>query len=69
MKIRVMDRIYYKSLDIIKLRDNMSVDELRIISNKTKEIYGFIDYKRLFITMGYTHAFGDTYYKEINYQE
>ena len=47
--------------EIIKKRDEMSLSSLREITNKTMEKYGFVDYKRLFETMGYIHRYNDKY--------
>jgi hypothetical protein len=49
--------------EIILLRDKMSVDELTAITDKTKKMYGFVTYRFIFKTMGYTHAFNDKYWK------
>lgn len=48
--------------EIIKLRDAMSVEELRKITNKTKEENGYVSYKAIFETMGYKHAFNDKFF-------
>jgi len=48
--------------EIIRLRDTMPLDELRRITNKCKETYGFIDYRHIFMTMGYRHAYNDKWY-------
>lgn len=58
-----MVSIYITKLEIIKLRDNMSVEQLRTITNETKKRLGYVSYNALFETMGYTHAFNDTYIK------
>lgn len=55
--------IYITKTEIIKLRDNMSVDELRVITNATKARLGYVSFESLFETMGYVHAFNDTYIK------
>lgn len=49
--------------EIIKLRDKMSTNQLREITNMTKKKHGFVDMKRIFQTMGYTHAFNDKWEK------
>jgi len=60
-----METIYITGTEIIKLRDNMSVEELIRITNETKERFGYVDYQGLFKTMGYVHAFNDTYLKPL----
>lgn len=59
-----MDKtIYITQTELIKLRDNMSVEELRRITNETMKREGYVSYRALFETMGYVHAFNDTYKK------
>ncbi len=48
--------------EIINKRDQMSVAELRTITNKTKEKFGYIDFARIFETMGYVRAINDKYF-------
>ena len=45
--------------EIILLRDSMKLSELRKITKKCKDKFGFVDYRRIFVTMGYVHAFND----------
>ena len=49
--------------EIILLRDTMSIAELRKITDKCKKTFGFVDYRNIFRTMGYKHAFNDKWYK------
>lgn len=49
--------------EIIRLRDKMPVEELRAITNKTKERLGYVNFRAIFETMGYVHAFNDKYRK------
>lgn len=49
--------------ELIKIRDNMSIIELRQITKQTRERLGYVDFNGLFETMGYVHAFNDTYKK------
>lgn len=49
--------------NIILLRDEMPLTELKKITIKTKEIYGFVDFHHIFLTMGYTKAYANKYYK------
>ena len=48
--------------EIIKKRDTMNLDELKQITEKCKETYGFVDYRHIFMTMGYKHAFNDKWH-------
>ena len=52
--------------DIILLRDQMPLDELKVISKKTLKTYGFVDFHHTFLTMGYTKAFNNYYHKPKN---
>ena len=56
-----MDLITERKL--IELRDTMEVSELSKITKKCKKTYGFVDYRHIFKTMGYVHAFNDKWYK------
>jgi len=49
-------------IEIIKLRDHMSLEKLRSITNDCKKKFGFIDFRHIFITMGYEPAYGNKYY-------
>ena len=53
---------YIESYDIIRLRDKMPLERLRAITKQTMKTFGFVDYTRLFLTMGYVHAFNDKYH-------
>lgn len=48
--------------ELILLRDTMELSELKRQTKKCKETFGFVDYRHIFITMGYTHAFNDKWY-------
>jgi hypothetical protein len=48
---------------IIELRDQMSIEDLRAITNKCMADWGFVSFRYLFITMGYVHAFNDKWIK------
>jgi hypothetical protein len=48
--------------DIIRLRDQMPVEQLREITNRAKKERGYLSFKVLFETMGYVHAYGNSYY-------
>lgn len=54
------------SREIILLRDKMPLDELKSITKKTLKTYGFVDFHHIFLTMGYTKAYNDFYYKPKN---
>ena len=49
--------------EIIRLRDTMPLDELKKITKKCEKKFGFVDYRHIFVTMGYTHAFNDKWFK------
>jgi len=53
---------YITDREIIELRDKMPLDELRRITNETMKKFGFVDYTRIFLTMGYVYAYGDKYH-------
>ncbi len=52
---------YITETEIIALRDQMSVEELRRITNETKAREGHVSFREIFKTMGYIHAFNDSY--------
>jgi len=47
--------------ELIALRDSMPLEILKEQTRKTKERNGYVDYRGIFETMGYVHAFNDTY--------
>jgi len=53
---------YISERELILLRDKMSIEELRAITNKTKEVNGYVNFRAIFKTMGYEHSFNDMYY-------
>ena len=53
----------YTEREIIEMRDNMSVLELRKITNQAKKDFGYVDFRAIFKTMGFEHAFGDKWKK------
>ena len=56
-------KIYITEREIILLRDQMSNSDLTKITDKCKQTYGFVDFTHIFKTMGYIHAFNDSWYK------
>ena len=51
--------------EIIRLRDKMPTEELRIITNRVKNKMGYVGYREIFNEMGYVHAFNDKWYKKV----
>ncbi len=49
--------------DLIKMMDEMSIEETRTIINETKQKNGYVSYRAIFETMGYVHSFNE-YYKK-----
>ena len=47
---------------LIRLRDTMEVSELRKITKKCRRKFGFVDYRHIFMTMGFKHAYNDKWY-------
>lgn len=58
-----MKTSYVTVRELIKMRDEMTDAELKEQTRKTKERLGYVDYRGIFETMGYRHAFNDTYIK------
>ena len=44
----------------------MSVEELRKITNKCLDDFGFVDYHHIFLTMGYVNAYNDKWIKVVS---
>jgi len=55
--------IIVSEYEIIKLRDTMELSKLKEITDKCKKDFGYVDYRGIFKTMGYTHAYNDKWYK------
>jgi len=53
--------------EIIKIRDKMPLEELKRITEETKTRCGYISYREIFITMGYTPVYSNMYYKPLNH--
>ena len=49
--------------EIIRLRDNMPLSKLKRITKETMARKGYVDYRGIFETMGYVHAFNNKYFK------
>ena len=49
--------------EIIRLRDKMPLDELKKITNKCMEKFGYVGNREIYQTMGYVHAYNDKWYK------
>ena len=48
---------------IIELRDTMPLDKLKKTTKDCMKKFGFVDYRHIFMTMGYVHAFNDKWHK------
>lgn len=49
--------------DLIKMMDEMSIEDTRTIIKETKQKNGYVSYRAIFETMGYVHSFNE-YYKK-----
>jgi hypothetical protein len=47
----------YTQRELMTMLDNKSLEERRELTNKTKLTYGFVDYRHIFMSMGFVHAF------------
>jgi hypothetical protein len=56
----------YTETEIIRLRDQMPVEELRKYTKLCREQFGYVSYSALFQVMGYVHAFNKKWYKPEN---
>lgn len=54
---------YKTAAELIKMRDDMPVNELRRQTTETKKRDGYVSYRGIFETMGYKHVFNNTYLK------
>ncbi len=48
--------------ELILLRDTMELSELKRQTKECKETYGIVDYRHIFMIMGYTYAFNHKWY-------
>jgi hypothetical protein len=44
----------------------MPLSELKEITKKCKKCFGFVDFRHIFVTMGYVHAFSNKWYITAN---
>lgn len=54
---------YHTEAEILDIRDNMSVEELRRQTNAVKAKYGYVSFKLIFKEMGFEHSYNDKYKK------
>lgn len=53
----------YSSFDIIRIRDTMSLNKLRAITNRVKKKQSYVDFSSIFKEMGFIYAYNNKWYK------
>lgn len=60
---------YLTDREIVLLRDTMTVEELRHFTNVTKEKNGYVSFREIFKTMGFSHALNNNYMQDKTLKE